>query len=62
MGMLYFRMTLKIDCQPILKVPCLNFVMGRGCESILLAEDKSNLLFFKVAVAEVERVLAFADS
>ena len=55
-------MTLKIDCHPVLKVSCLNFVMGRGCESGLLAEDKSNLLFFKVAVAEVERVLAFADS
>ena len=54
--MLYFRMTLKIDCHPILKVSCLNFVMGRGCESVLLAEDKSNLLFFKVVVAEVERV------
>ena len=54
--MLYFRMTLKIDCQPILKVSCLNFVMGRGCESVLLAEDKSNLLFFKAAVVEVECV------
>ena len=56
MGMLYFRMTLKIDYQPVLKVLCLNFVMGHGYESILLAEDKSNLLFFKAAVAEVERV------
>ena len=54
--MLYFLMTLKTDCQPVLKVTCLNFVMGRGCESILLAEDKSNLLFFKAAVAEVEWV------
>ena len=54
--MLYFRMTLNIDCQPILKVSCLNFVMGHGCESVFLAEDKSNLLFFKAAIAEVERV------
>ena len=54
--MLYFRMTLKIDCQPVLKVSCLNFVMGCRCEFGLLAEDKSNLLFFKAAVAEVERV------
>ena len=54
--MLYFQMTLNIDCQPILKVPCLNFVMGRGCESVLQTKDKSNLLFFKAAVAEVERV------
>ena len=54
--MLYFRMTLKIDCQPVLKVSCLNFVMGCGCDSILQAEDKSNLLFFKAVVAEVERV------
>ena len=54
--MLYFRMTLKIDCQPVLKVPCLNFVMGRGCDSVFLAEDKSNLLFFKDVFAEVERL------
>ena len=54
--MLCFRMTLKIDCQPVLKVLCLNFVMGRGCESVLLAEDKSNLLFFKAIVVEVEWV------
>ena len=60
--MLYFRMTLKIDFQPVLKVSCLNFMMGRGCESVLLAEDKSNLLFFKAVVVEVERVLTFADS
>ena len=56
MGVLYFRMTFKIDFQPVLKVPCLNFVMSRGCEYVLLAEDKSNLLFFKAIVAEVERV------
>ena len=49
-------MILKIDCQPVLKVPCLNFMMGRGCESVFLAEDKSNLLFFKATVAEIERV------
>ena len=55
-------MILKIDCQPILEVPCLNFVMGRGCESVLLAKDKSNLLFFKATVAEVKWVLTFADS
>ena len=54
--MIYFRMTLNIDCQLVLKVPCLNFVMGHGCESILLAGDKSNIFFFKVVVAEVERV------
>ena len=47
-------MTFKMDCQHVLKVSCLKFVMSCGCESVLLAEDKSNLLFFKAAIAEIE--------
>ena len=55
-------MNLKIDCQPVLKVSCLNFMMGHGCESVLLAEDKSNLLFFKAAISKAKRCLTFVDA